>query len=648
MDKKKQNVCMLALVAFAGVITVLTNAFADVYILSAIHTVLVPLAVLAALVFGYFVFRDTVSYANKWIWVTVAIQAGTALKHLGAAVFHIAKPDSSVLLILALLVSAAGSAVVVTALVNNKFAKYLPHVLGVLALAALLRAVVAEFSLVSVLHVLVYAAFAVIVCNVRPNANKLLRVLAVVLAVISVSVMGQFAVIGWIVFAFVLVPAEKWNLRVTFAKIVAVLYILAAVLSLAAFAANEPFAALDANKNGASLLEEQISDAEKELEQKNTALLNYIDQLEEVRADLDAAEANQVDAEAALQKATEELQKADQLRAKVCSRDYYSSWSCDYKCRSQHNIVATRTAAVAEAEEAVYMCMDEVSYVQYLMGELEDTIQSTENRIPQLEKEIKSLTESLSNNHSHGVAQYFIAFMQVAALLFCIGGLICLAVCFFKENFGKNALIGCGALALGALVYLLLDSFGGAISAGYLLSSGYFWCMAVVGLLALIMVRKEEKLAKCRVLTIILCVVLAGLDTSAAGLVFAVAMICAVLVLVPPVFTEYNSIAKHIFFTIISLGIWNLIWIYHVTKNLNKVSGVMPRKPAGELLLSMFLPLYYSFWLLKTAEYVESYAAENGKQYKLDVICLVFAFICPVVSTVLIQNKINMIVGKAE
>ena len=72
------------------------------------------------------------------------------------------------------------------------------------------------------------------------------------------------------------------------------------------------------------------------------------------------------------------------------------------------------------------------------------------------------------------------------------------------------------------------------------------------------------------------------------------------------------------------------------------------RKPATELLLCMFLPFYYSYWILKTAANVEAYAKENGMQYKIDVLCFVFAFICPLISTVLLQNKINQIVGKPE
>lgn len=131
-------------------------------------------------------------------------------------------------------------------------------------------------------------------------------------------------------------------------------------------------------------------------------------------------------------------------------------------------------------------------------------------------------------------------------------------------------------------------------------------------------------------------------------ILFAVTMICISLVLVPLTFTEYNNVAKHIFFSIITLGVWMLIWIYNVTKNLNKVSSVDARKPVAELLLCMFVPLYIVYWLYKTAEYTEAYGAENGKEFKIDILSLAFAVISPIISTIIIQDKINRIVGKPE
>ena len=60
----------------------------------------------------------------------------------------------------------------------------------------------------------------------------------------------------------------------------------------------------------------------------------------------------------------------------------------------------------------------------------------------------------------------------------------------------------------------------------------------------------------------------------------------------------------------------------------------------------MFLVLYYPYWLYKTAEGVEDYGKEKDKAFKIDVLCIAFSFVCPLFATVLIQNKINVIVGK--
>lgn len=72
------------------------------------------------------------------------------------------------------------------------------------------------------------------------------------------------------------------------------------------------------------------------------------------------------------------------------------------------------------------------------------------------------------------------------------------------------------------------------------------------------------------------------------------------------------------------------------------------RKPVCELLLFMFLPFYSIYWMYKTAEYVELYGIENGRQDKISVLCLIFTLVSPLFATVLIQDKINLIVGKPE
>ena len=138
------------------------------------------------------------------------------------------------------------------------------------------------------------------------------------------------------------------------------------------------------------------------------------------------------------------------------------------------------------------------------------------------------------------------------------------------------------------------------------------------------------------------------LGLCCASTLFGIVMILLAFVVEPLVFTEYIKIAKHIFLTLITCGIWLAVWAYHVTKNLNKVSEAEERTPRNELLLCMFLPFYAPYWTFKTAETVESYGKEMNKSLNLEVLALVFAFICPPFATVMIQNKINVIVGKPE
>ena len=124
----------------------------------------------------------------------------------------------------------------------------------------------------------------------------------------------------------------------------------------------------------------------------------------------------------------------------------------------------------------------------------------------------------------------------------------------------------------------------------------------------------------------------------------AVAFILVSLVLVPCVFTEYLDIAKHIFFTIITFGIWHLIWMYNFTENLNKVEQAEKRAPIRELLLCALLPLYYIFWTYKTAENTELYAEEKGKSFNISILCLALSVICPLLASIIIQDKTNIIV----
>lgn len=664
MNQKKCNIWMLAMTVFAVIVTVLANVFADVHILPTVNTVLVPIVFIATLTLAYFSFKDTMSFENKWIWASIAVQAGMALKNLGSAVRLIDLPESPVLHILAIVLSAAGSAAVVATLLNKKFFQYLPYAFGALALSAIIYAIDADFALVKIAQILLYAVFCVIALNVLPGCNRLLRVLAVVLAVISVPSLGLIVAISWIIFAFVFVPAGKCNFRLTFGKFAAILCVITLVFALFAYVKSKPLSAVKYCKEQIVQTQENIEKAEKDVEKTTTSITKFNSQLQQKQTALTDAETDLTDAEADLKDANANVEKAEKKLATVCKRSAYSYWYCSTECRSLHIAVDNSKSAVSDAEAAVVDCENEIGKIEDQIEDIKHDIENAEDRIQQLEEEIESLKEDKADYRSRQVSNWFIVLMEVVAILLCVGALLCLAVCLFKLSYGKLAFISCGALAAGALLHLLLGSltmqYGFAVlgmrpeqmgrfsTILYLLKSPYFWTILLAGLLAVVFAKKEGKLVKYRVFIIIAAVLTAATSGSAVGILFAVTMIVTALVLVPPVFTEEISIAKHIFFTIISLGIWMLIWTYHVTKNLNKVTGMKHRDPRRELLLCVFLPLYYAFWLMKTGEYMEAYARENGKQCKLEIICLVFACIIPFISTILIQNKINMIVEKAE
>ena len=649
---------------FMVLITVLANIFANVHILPTVNRILVPLVFVATLITAYFAFKDRISIERKWVWVCIAVQAGMALKNLGYVVQLMDRPESPALQVIGGLLAAAGGAAVVTTLLDKKFYQYLPYAFGGLALSAIVFTIDADFALVNIAQILLYAAFSVITLNVLPMCNRLIRVAAIILAVISLPSVGLVVAISWIVFAFVLVPAGKCNFRLTFGKFAAILCVVTLVFAVFTFVDGKPLAEVKYCKEQIALTQEKIEKAEDDIQKISTSLAKYNSQLEQMQTSLTEAEANLADAEAGVEDANANMEKAVKDLAEVCKRSSYNYWYCSPDCRSQHMAVDNSKTAISDAEAFVDECLNKIYEIESQIEDTKYDIETGEDKLTQLGEEIEDLEKTKADYRSRQVSNWFIVLMEVVAILLCVGALLCLAVCLFKLSYGKYAFISCGALATGALLYLLLGSSAATLGIAklgvglaflrrmstivYLLASPYFWTIVIAGLLAVIFAKKEGKLVKYRVLIIIASILTAATSGSVVGILFAVTMIVTALVLVPPVFTEEISIAKHIFFTIISLGIWVLIWTYHVTKNLNKVAGMKRRDPRKELLLCMILPLYYAFWLMKTGEYMEAYARENGKQCKLEIICLVFACILPFVSTILIQNKINMIVEKAE
>ncbi len=106
----------------------------------------------------------------------------------------------------------------------------------------------------------------------------------------------------------------------------------------------------------------------------------------------------------------------------------------------------------------------------------------------------------------------------------------------------------------------------------------------------------------------------------------------------------YCELFKHVLLLLLTCGIWNLIWIYRMTRYLNRVGGEEERNPTTKLLLCIFVPFYMVYWTYKSAQRVDKLAAAVGVESKLATWCLLLAALIPVLPPVLLQEKINTII----
>ena len=101
----------------------------------------------------------------------------------------------------------------------------------------------------------------------------------------------------------------------------------------------------------------------------------------------------------------------------------------------------------------------------------------------------------------------------------------------------------------------------------------------------------------------------------------------------------------HVMLMLFTCGIWNLIWIYRVTRYLNCVEGEEYRNPAAKLLLYMFVPFYGIYWIYKSAQRIDKLAYTANVTSDLAVVCLILEIFVPIIPPILMQDKINKIVN---
>ncbi len=105
----------------------------------------------------------------------------------------------------------------------------------------------------------------------------------------------------------------------------------------------------------------------------------------------------------------------------------------------------------------------------------------------------------------------------------------------------------------------------------------------------------------------------------------------------------YCSMAKHIFLSIFTCGIWPLIWIYRITTYLNKAPNSEYYNPTSKLLLCIFVPFYQIFWFYKHGQRIDSICQSKNRNSNMATLCLVLAIFIPFVATIIMQDTVNQL-----
>lgn len=103
------------------------------------------------------------------------------------------------------------------------------------------------------------------------------------------------------------------------------------------------------------------------------------------------------------------------------------------------------------------------------------------------------------------------------------------------------------------------------------------------------------------------------------------------------------DMVAHVLLLLFTGGIWLYIWIYRTTKALNGTPGEEDRNPVTKLLLCIFVPFYYLYWIYKSAQRIDKLAAREGLSSDISSLCLVLAILLNIVPPIIMQEKMNAI-----
>lgn len=108
----------------------------------------------------------------------------------------------------------------------------------------------------------------------------------------------------------------------------------------------------------------------------------------------------------------------------------------------------------------------------------------------------------------------------------------------------------------------------------------------------------------------------------------------------------YCGMVKHILLSVITLGIWQLVWISRTTRYLNQVENQPKLASGSQVAACLFLPFYNIYWVYKNAQKLDAMSREYGFEFKLTIPCLAMQFVLffnTLPASILIQDRINHI-----
>lgn len=105
----------------------------------------------------------------------------------------------------------------------------------------------------------------------------------------------------------------------------------------------------------------------------------------------------------------------------------------------------------------------------------------------------------------------------------------------------------------------------------------------------------------------------------------------------------YCDMTKHILLLVFIGWIWQYIWIYRTTDYLNKTPNEEKRAPATKLLLCMFVPFYYIYWIYQSARRIEILAKEKNIDSDIVTLSVVLSLFVGIVPPIIMQSKLNQI-----